>query len=140
MFDYTLNVCICENSVSVATQTREHGTIKYSEDSYTQKKLKYDNKSPREIYDKLVEIVQSLLQDAEPENVSVSKTTYMSDSFGTNPESYESRVIGAIANVVNNVKNGMNFDSFDETLGRYDFIDTRDDDNRSYLTVVENKD
>ena len=140
MFDYTLNVCVCENSVSVATQTREHGTIKYSEESYTQKHLKYDNKSPREIYDKLVELVRTLLQDAVPENVSVSKTTYMSDSFGSNPESYESRVIGAIANVVNNVKNGMNFDFFDETLGRYDFIDTRDDDNRSYLTVVENKD
>ena len=126
MFDYTLNVCICENGVSVATQTKEHGADKYTEDSYIQKKLKYDNKSPREIYDNLVEIVRFLLQDAVPENVSVTKTTYMSEYFGSNPNSYESRVMGAIANVVNNVKNGMNFDSFDETLGRYDFIDTRD--------------
>lgn len=139
MFDYTLNVCVGELSVSVATQTKEHGTVKYSEDSYIQKKLKYDNMSPREIYDKLVEIVQTLLKDADPENVNVTKTTYMSDFFGSDPESYESRVMGAVANVVNNVKNGMNFDSFDETLGRYDFIDTRDD-NGSYLTVVENKD
>ena len=126
MFDYTLNVCVGELSVSVTTQTKEHGTVKYSLDSCVRKSLKYDNMSPREIYDKLVEIVQTLLQDADPENVHVTKSAFWSDSFGSDPMSYESKVVGAIANVANNVERGLNFDSFDETLGRYDFIDTRD--------------
>lgn len=135
MFDYTLNVCVCETSVSVTIQTKEHCTAKYNPDSYVRESLNYDNMSPREIYDKLVEIVQTLLQDANPENVDITLSSWMSDSFGSDPTSYESKVVGAIANVVNNVRRGLRFDLFDETLGRYDFIDTRDQ--QSNLTIVE---
>lgn len=135
MFDYTLNVCVCETRVSVAIQTKEHGAVKYDLDSYVRESLSYNNKSPREIYDNLVVIVQTLLQDANPENVDITLSSWMSDSFGSDPTSYESKVVGAIANVVNNVRRGLRFDLFDETLGRYDFIDTRDQ--QSNLTIVE---